>query len=117
MIDLLSSSYNLHSFRSPHTGVWVNRNKICAMGVHNKDLVTSHGLALNCNTDLKWFGHIVPCGITEAGTGVTSLSQELDREVTAMEVTDRMVDQFSQTFSCEIRVCDDEDRTRILSPL
>ena len=33
------------------------------MGVHNSDLVTSHGLALNCDIDLTWFDHIIPCGI------------------------------------------------------
>ena len=53
-----TNSYDLS--RSPHTGVWVNKNnekKICAMGVHNSDFVTSHGLALNCNIDLTWFDH------------------------------------------------------------
>ena len=40
-----------------------NERKICAMGVHSSDLVTCHGLALNCNIDLKWFDHIIPCGI------------------------------------------------------
>ena len=54
-----------------------NERKICAMGVHSSDFVTCHGLALNCNTDLTWFQHIVPCGIK--GKGVTSLTEELNR--------------------------------------
>ena len=62
VIDLCQD-YGISANRSPHTGVWVGNNKICAMGVHNSKLVTSHGLALNCNTDLDWFSHIVPCGI------------------------------------------------------
>ena len=41
------------------------------IGVHINELVKSHGLALNCNIDLTWFDHIVPCGIE--GKGVTSL--------------------------------------------
>ena len=50
--------------RSPHTGVWIGEeDKICAMGIRNSGFVTTHGLALNCNTDLRWFGQIVPCGI------------------------------------------------------
>ena len=56
----------LFFFRSPCTGVWVdkqNERKICAIGVHSSDLVTCHGLALNCNIDLRWFDHIIPCGI------------------------------------------------------
>ena len=43
--------------------MWVGNDKICAMGVHNRDMVTSHGLALNCDIDLSWFSNIVPCGI------------------------------------------------------
>ena len=54
VIDVCSSK-GLSAERSPHTGVWIGDNKICAMGVHNKELVTSHGIALNCNTDLKWY--------------------------------------------------------------
>ena len=50
------SDQGLLANRSPHTGVWIGDNKICAMGVHNKGFITSHGIALNCNTDLKWFG-------------------------------------------------------------
>ena len=114
VIELLAR-LGVEGVRSPHTGVWVGSNKICAMGVHSNNLVTSHGLALNCNTDMAWFGHIVPCGITEVGTGVTSLSKELNRDVTIEEVTDQLVHQFRQTFSCETRVCDSEERTQILS--
>jgi len=103
--------------KTPHTGVWVGQNKICAMGVHSNDLVTSHGIALNCDTDLVWFDHIVPCGITEVGTGVTSLSKELATSVTIGDVEDKLIGHFRKAFSCETRVCDSEDRTRILSEL
>merc|ERR1719357_1142366 len=88
VMDTLHAAYGLKTHRSPHTGVWTTsggqdeneEKKICAMGVHNSDLVTSHGLALNCNIDLAWFDHIVPCGIE--GKGVTSLTQELGRVTT-----------------------------------
>jgi lipoyl(octanoyl) transferase len=46
--------------------------------------VTLHGFALNCNPELRFFDNFVPCGISDAG--VTSLSKELDREVTVAEV-------------------------------
>ena len=116
VIELLAS-LGVEGSRSPHTGVWVGQNKICAMGVHNRDLVTSHGLALNCDTNLAWFDHIVPCGITDAGTGVTSLTKELNTPVTIADVEEKLMDQFRKAFSCETRACDSEERTRILSKL
>ena len=117
MVIELLASLGVEGGRSPHTGVWVGHNKICAMGVHNSDLVTSHGLALNCDTNLAWFDHIVPCGITEDGTGVTSLTKELGRPVTIGDVEEKLLDHFRKAFSCETRVCDSEDRTRILCNL
>uniref|UniRef100_A0A3B3IDJ5 Octanoyl-[acyl-carrier-protein]:protein N-octanoyltransferase LIPT2, mitochondrial n=1 Tax=Oryzias latipes TaxID=8090 RepID=A0A3B3IDJ5_ORYLA len=85
---------------SPHTGVWVGDNKICAMGIHCGRYVTSHGLALNCNTDLSWFSHIVPCGIE--GKGVTSLSRELRRDVSVHEATPHLLAAFGEHFHCEL---------------
>ena len=52
--------------------------KICAMGVRSSHFVTMHGLALNVNTDLRYFGYINPCGFINKG--VTSLQKELGKE-------------------------------------
>ena len=72
------------------SGAWVladahgpNR-KIGAIGIRVARGVTLHGFALNCDPDLRFFGNFVPCGISDAG--VTSLSKELDRDVTVAEV-------------------------------
>ena len=54
------------------TGVWVDQAKIAAIGVHISRWVTSHGFALNVNTDLSYFQYIVPCGLTKP---VTSMAQ------------------------------------------
>eukprot|EP00127_Corallochytrium_limacisporum_P001188 Clim_evm23s44 gene=Clim_evmTU23s44 len=76
-------------------GVWldyegVRARKICAVGVHvGKNNVASHGFALNCNTNLDWFNHIVPCGIMNKG--VTSLSQELGSNVTIIDTLDAAI--------------------------
>ena len=65
------------------TGVWLDPDvpgrsrKICAMGVRTSRWVTLHGLALNVNTDLNYFGYIVPCGISDKA--VTSIQQETQK--------------------------------------
>jgi len=122
VIDLLSSSYSLHGFRSPHTGVWVKTrgphqmSKICALGVHNSDLVTSHGLALNCTTDMSWFDQIVPCGIQ--GAGVTSLAQMVKgEEVSVDTVGQKLIGHFEEAFNCESRDMEDEEKVEFLEGL
>jgi lipoyl(octanoyl) transferase len=70
------------------SGVWVTdakgTRKVAAIGIRVAQGVTLHGFALNCNPDLSWYSRIVACGITDAG--VTSLSEELGREVTVDDV-------------------------------
>ncbi len=72
------------------SGVWLaasahtQERKIAAIGVRIAGGVTTHGFAINCNPDLSWFDRIIPCGITDAG--VTSLSRELQRDVTIDEL-------------------------------
>lgn len=88
------------------TGVWLdyegglNPRKICAMGVKASRWVTMHGFALNVNTDLSYFGHIVPCGITDKA--VTSLAVELGHEVALAEVADRVRRHLAELFEMEL---------------
>ncbi|KAI1903510.1 hypothetical protein AGOR_G00027930 [Albula goreensis] len=92
--------FGIKASTSPDTGVWVGDNKICAIGINCRMYVTSHGLALNCNTDMRWFENIVPCGIH--GKGVTSLSQELQREVPVTEAVPPLLEAFAEQFNCRL---------------
>ncbi|CAN8194644.1 unnamed protein product [Coccothraustes coccothraustes] len=84
----------------PYTGVWMGDSKLCAIGVHCGNHITSHGLALNCCTDLSWFEHIVPCGLE--GKGVTSLSRELGHHVAVSHVLQPFLDSFQEVFECTL---------------
>jgi lipoyl(octanoyl) transferase len=72
------------------SGVWLRADdrgperKVAAIGIRVSRGVTMHGFSLNCDVDLGWYDRFVPCGIADAG--VTSLSQELGRDVTVAEV-------------------------------
>ncbi|XP_067841683.1 octanoyl-[acyl-carrier-protein]:protein N-octanoyltransferase LIPT2, mitochondrial [Heptranchias perlo] len=97
----LCRRFGIKAETSPDTGVWVGDDKICAIGIRCGRYVTSHGLALNCNTDLRWFSHITPCGIE--GKGVTSLSRALKREVTVSEAVEPFLETFAEQFNCTLR--------------
>lgn len=87
------------------TGVWVDYieqkkpRKICAMGVKASRWVTMHGFALNVNTDLSYFKHIVPCGIDDKA--VTSMELELGKKLDFQEVSDRMLKNLEDIFEME----------------
>jgi lipoyl(octanoyl) transferase len=88
------------------TGVWLDADekgqsrKICAMGVRCSRWVTMHGFALNVNTDLKYFDHIVPCGITDKS--VTSMQRELGRNIDEQEVKNVLRHEFGVVFDAVI---------------
>lgn len=79
------------------TGVWVEHEKLAAIGVRIARWVTSHGFALNVTTDLDYFNLIIPCGI--ADRGVTSLEKLLGRAVDLTEVEQRVAKHFCDVFA------------------
>lgn len=99
--------YGLEGGRLPgSTGVWLDANnsvkarKICAMGVRCSRWITMHGFALNANTDLNYFNHIVPCGIGDKG--VTSMYKELLYEVNEAALKGILLQEFAAVFEAEI---------------
>lgn len=84
--------YGIVAGRGPkgYTGVWVDwenpekARKICAFGMHTSRWVTMHGFALNVNTNLAYYKHIIPCGIDDRD--VTSMQRELGKDMDETEV-------------------------------
>ena len=97
-----SADFGVESFRVPgKTGIWVRGGvtdeKLGAIGVRISRWVTSHGLAYNVSTDLRYFDLIIPCGI--AGSKATSLEKLLQRRATLPEVKPHVIDHLCQVFS------------------
>ena len=76
------------------TGVHTSEGKVAAIGVHIKRWVTTHGFALNVNTDLSYYNWIIAC----EGEPVTSMERILGRDVDMTEVEDRVINNFRDVF-------------------
>jgi lipoyl(octanoyl) transferase len=83
------------------TGVWLGDEKIAAIGVRvSSGWITSHGFALNVNTNLSFFDAIVPCGIRKHG--VTSMKLQLDREIEIAAVEKHVAHEFASVFGRDL---------------
>ncbi|HNH66655.1 MAG TPA: lipoyl(octanoyl) transferase LipB, partial [Bacteroidia bacterium] len=93
------------------TGVWIDAGKpsarkICAFGVRCSRWITMHGWALNVNTQLEYFNHIIPCGISDKA--VTSMAKELGNNLNIDEVKSVLLKHFSDVFNATIKTVEKE---------
>jgi lipoyl(octanoyl) transferase len=86
------------------TGVWTSAGKIAAIGVHISRWVTSHGFALNVETDLDYFRYIVPCGLTKPVTSMRTLGCAKGRSAGRAEVTAALARAFGRVFDREMEI-------------
>ena len=104
-IILTLAEYGIEAGRSKgETGVWLDEGKptarkICALGVKASRWVTMHGFAFNVNTSLKYFGYIIPCGITDKA--VTSMQLELGKPVDESEVKEKVKKHLAALFEIQ----------------
>lgn len=91
-------SFGLAGERVPGaTGVWVKGAKVCAIGVHISRWVSSHGFALNVETDLQYFQYIIPCGLTLPVTSMRKLGVTAGMDAVKLELRQ----QFAKVFGYE----------------
>jgi lipoate-protein ligase B len=109
MIILLLKEYGICGHRdSINAGVWVEGDKIAAIGIAVKaSWTTMHGFSFNISTDLSHYSFIVPCGIV--GRGVTSLAKILGKAVSRQEVEGKLIPHFEEVFDVTCREVSLED--------
>lgn len=98
VIILTCREYGLEPSRNEkYTGVWIEDRKIAAIGIKVSRWITMHGFAFNVNTDLSLFKGIIPCGIRDKA--VTSLQNELKRNIDINETKERLTANFKLVFN------------------
>ncbi|MFB3925166.1 MAG: lipoyl(octanoyl) transferase LipB [Syntrophales bacterium] len=88
--------------KSENRGVWVGDDKIASIGLAVRQKVSFHGLALNYNTDLKFFEMINPCGLKN--TKMTSISTILHKKISSDDLYEKMIFHFRNSFEKNWRI-------------
>tara|TARA_B100000579_G_C22802944_1_gene840921 strand:- start:1040 stop:1759 length:720 start_codon:yes stop_codon:yes gene_type:complete len=96
IISTLKKYGILAGIKEGMTGVWVDDEKICAMGVRLSRWVSMHGFALNLKPEMKYYDGMIPCGIQEFG--ITSMHEILNKNIYMNEVADDLTENFLKIF-------------------
>ncbi len=110
LIDAIGA-FGIAARRMPergYEGVWVAGSKIAAIGIHISRWITSHGFALNIDTDLSYFKYIVPCGLTKPVCSLRSLGCQAGRD----EAMRAVAASFANVFDYELATADQLQETR-----
>ena len=110
LIDAISV-FGIAAERIPergYEGVWVGGAKIAAIGIHISRWITSHGFALNIETELSYFQYIVPCGLSKPVCSLRSLGCQASRD----EVMGAVAASFAHVFDYELATADQLQETR-----
>lgn len=105
VIKLLKSYNIIASRKKSAAGVWLDADnskarKICSIGIKSSRSATMHGIALNVNTDLAYFGYINPCGFVDKT--MTNMQHECDCDVDMQDAKERLLVQIAKVFSATI---------------
>lgn len=91
--------FDIHAHtRENKTGIWVENNKIAAIGIAVKQWVVYHGIAININNDLSGFQNIIPCGIKAKEGGITSIQQLILSQIDLQIIKNTFILEFCKIF-------------------
>ena len=97
IINTLKEIKILSSRKEGFPGVWIEDEKICAVGVRIAQWVTMHGFALNVNPKMKYYDGLIPCGIMEYG--VTSIYDNINQEIDYYDLVNILINEFNTIFN------------------
>lgn len=113
LIDTLRA-FNVQSFRTEHTGVWVDQDtKIAAIGVHMRRGITSHGVALNSTVDLSYFDNITACGLPGAKT--SSILDFSGQRIEMENLTATYLDTLAGHLDSEVRKVELDEFQKVMT--
>tara|TARA_B100000131_G_scaffold41147_1_gene37077 strand:- start:1935 stop:2543 length:609 start_codon:yes stop_codon:yes gene_type:complete len=96
LIDVLYDYGINASIKKGLTGVWIEDRKIASIGIRVSQWITTHGFALNVNTDMNYFSNIISCGIDNVS--MTSMEKELNKKISISDVKQSTINHFNDIF-------------------